>query len=1087
MVNKKVIHTVFENIVAQKPTNIAIETEGFKISYSQLNSYANQIAHILKSLDIEKGDVVAVFFNQVLVQILSLIGIFKKGGVYLPLDKKYKQNHWGELYTRIQPNALLISQEYFDIVKKYNAEYEFSIPKVIIVDISPEMELQYDVYVYTDGTYIKMESENVKEDGNLKLDIDGEDPNHIFFTSGSTGKPKAVLGNHKSLSHFIHWETKELQLAENDRIGQLTSLSFDASLRDIFLPLINGATICIPASKVKDDVNQLNEWLQKEEITIVHTVPTMLRLLLNADDDLLDNKTNFSSLRYLLLAGEKLYNRDITSWREKNGDHTCIINLYGATESTLVKSFHRVENPLVGKPSDGISVGKPISNTALIILNSENKLCTIHEKGSIYIKTPFLSSGYYKAQELTKEKFIQNPLSSEKDIIYKTGDYGTYDASRNITVLGREDGVLKINGIRCDINSIESTILELEKVAMVKCLVKESEDDNTSIICFYSSEEPLEETIRNHCFKYLPHYEIPSLMIHVASFPTNANGKVDTAYLNNKLKEVTDLTQDNTQPINDIEESVLRIWKEVLSKEQMGTENSFLSLGGNSIKQVLLRSKIYKEFGVQVTIENLFTHATISKQASLISSLLVSQSANTYNTIKPIAKNPDGYVVSNEQLRIWITSQSNEESIAHNMYYTYDIEGNFELSLFVNAIKAVIEKYEILRTSFLINDQGEVVQKVLDNIDVDNMLSHHIIEENKNEDEIKEYIKSFSNYAFDLEEAPLFRLQLLQTGNQKFTLSTVMHHIIGDYTSDKIIISEILKLYNGYKANETVTLNPLEIQYKDYAAWMVNRLENNEFIAEKKFWTTHLEGISKQEKWYIPIPTTNYEGEYFVKKVPQTLTKEIKDYCTETNQNLMGVFATALGILIHKINNQQDVVIGLPINLRNHPDLMNQVGLYLNVLPLKITINTHNNVQHILDATSRDQVKMMDHSFYPFDNIVEDFEQLNGLNLLDRIDVYMNFINHLDTSGNTLEDVTITPRKREARMSKFPICFYINNSDTELSIRIEYQTSQFNQKEISKIGERFMLCLEKIIKTSNTPVQSINLVEKTSIPVFSLG
>lgn len=1085
MVNKKVIHSVFENTVVQKPNNIAVEADNLKITYSKLNRQTNQIAHFLKSEGIEKGDIVAVFFNQVIVQILALIGIFKKGAIYLPLDKKYKQNHWGELFTKIRPKTLLVSEEYFEIVKEYNTIYEYSIPKIIVVKIGLETELQFSTHIHTKDGYITNEFVNVKEDTNLELPLEGEDPNHIFFTSGSTGKPKAVLGNHKSLSHFIHWETKELQITENDKIGQITSLSFDASLRDVFLPLINGASICIPSKEVKEDVNQLSRWLNEEEITILHTVPTMLRLLLKAERT--NDETSFSALRYLLLAGEKLYNRDIISWRKQNGDTTCIVNFYGATESTLIKSFYRVEDHLTERQSDSISVGKPISNTALIILNSENKLCNVNEKGSIYIKTPFLSSGYYKDEELTKTKFVQNPLSSERDIIYKTGDYGKYDTSRNVTVLGREDGVLKINGIRCDLNSIESTILELEEVSMVKCLVEENEDGGTSIICFYTSETPLEETIKKHCFRYLPNYEIPSLIVHMETFPTNANGKIDTVYLGNKLKEIVGNIEDYKEPINDIEEKVVRIWKEIFKKDQIGTKNNFLSLGGNSIKQVLLRSKIATEFNVQLTIEDLFTHATVAKQASLISLLMKSQSKNAYSTIKPIAKSEEGYTISNEQLRIWITSQSKEESIAHNMSYTYDIQGNFEVPLFIKAIETVIERYEILRTSFLINDEGNVVQKVSDLIEVDKMLAHLILDDNTSDDQLKKHIKSFNNYAFDLEKAPLFRLQLLQIESRKFVLSTLMHHIIGDYTSDQIIISEILKLYNAYKANESVELDQLEIQYKDYASWITRRLDNNEFASEKKFWTDHLARTNKQEKWYSPIATTDYEGEYFIKKIPQELTKQIKDYCSENNKNLMGVFATALGILIHKVNSQNEVIIGIPINLRNHPNLLNQVGLYLNMLPLKVKVDSQDSVQAILNKVSKDQIKMMDNSFYPFDNIVENFEKETNLNLLDRIDLYMNFINHRDSSDDGLKDITIIPRTREMKMSKFPICFYINNRETELSIRIEYQTCIFDQKEISKLGERFMMCLEKILKTPDISVQGISLVETTSIPVFSLG
>lgn len=1080
--NKKVIHTVFENTVAKYPANISVKTESRTLSYLKLNEIANKLAHTINSLNIEDKGIISVLFEERLYQLVSLLGIFKSGKVYLPLDSKYQEKHWKEMY-KLAPKVMLTSNLNHDKIKYFNKQLDYQIPFVINLSLDETNDLKITLFKLIKEEYLQEDIHIGEKYNNPDFDIDGNDSSYIFFTSGSTGTPKAVLGKHKSLSHFIHWESKELEVNENDRLGQIISYSFDASLKDVFISLINGATLCIPSEDIKQDTLKLTEWILKEKITLMHMVPTMFRLLTGVGIEKEGGIKEFPSLKYILLAGEKLYNKDILNWRKFHGKKTGIYNFYGTTESTILSTYHKIENQLEGKLSDVLCVGKPISNTRVLIVNSKNEICRVNEKGSVYIRTPFLSKGYYNNEKQTLEKFIQNPLSNEKEIVYDTGDYGMYNEERDIVILGRKDGMVKLNGVRIDVNSIEKVILEIEDVSMVKCMVFKEGSIDASLVCFYKSDYTKDEDIKNYCSKFLSLYEIPSMIFKLNEFPMTANGKVDGVDLYESISErIT--SREMIEPKTEVEKVLVKLWKEVLAIENLGINNNFLFLGGNSIKQILLRTRIKKEFGVAISIEEIFLNPTIHELGQLLEDRKKKHKVKVIESIPKLEENrEEGYIVSNEQMRIWVTSQSEKESIAHNMPHTYNIEGELNTELFKKALQQVVNRHEVLRTSFKLNKEGDVVQIINENIDVNLMFSYNRID-NSNTSFIDKSIADFSETLFNFEQAPLFKIMLLQLEETKFKLCTVMHHIIGDYTSDQILIKEIVDLYINFKDNKNIDLEPLKIQYKDYANWIKNRIQLNEFVKEKEFWSGCLKNLNKQSKWYNISEEQRFEGGYILRQLPKKIVVDVKELCLKHNYNLMGIMSAVLGVLVYKTTSQKNVVIGVPVNLRNHPDLLNQVGLYLNLLPLNVAIKEEDSVKDLVKETLQKQIKMIDNSFYPFDLIVDDFEQKHKENLINRIDVYVNYINHEDSNIN-IENLTVYPEVRKNKKSKFPICFYISNYEESISFRIEYQVNIFSETEIEKIANRFIKCLEEFTYSPDKKIGEIDVIDKETIPSFS--
>lgn len=1074
--NKKVIHTVFENIVASKPQHIAIETDSNLISYAHLNANANQIAHVLTNLSEGREDIVCSFFEDKLLQMYALLGTFKSGRIYLPLDEKYKANHWSVLYENILPKIVITTEDKIEKIQSYNSEFEYNIPTLVCISETEEKEVGIEVYNLVNGSYLKEDTIAIKNYDNPALTIHGDDTNYIFFTSGSTGKPKAVLGNQKSLSHFIHWEAKELQITENDRIGQLTSLSFDASLRDIFLPLIKGARICIPAEEVKKDIKKLKRWLKESKISVLHTIPTMMRLLMQDKNFKSIGGNHFTDLKYLLLAGEKLFNKDITGWRTLFGDNTCIINLYGTTETTLIKTFYRIPKELTGDATNGICVGKPISNSNILVLNENDKICDIGEEGEVYIQTPFLTNGYYKDEQLNRQKFVPNPIGNFNDVIYKTGDYGKYDKERNLIILGRKDGIIKLNGVRSDINSIERNILELDEIKMLKCIPHEVDGSIQALVCFYSSQEQITEVIKEHCIKFLSSYELLSLhFIHLKDFPTNSNGKVDIIELKEKVKQFFKKNETIELPINETEQQLVSIWKDVLDIDRVSVKDNIFLLGGNSIHLIQLATRIHSVFSVELSIFDLFSLPVLKDQANKI----LTSKKSSHQKI-PKVENQENYPLSSAQYRIWVVSQDDESSKAYNTAKSIEVYNYLDATILKKAALAVIERHEILRTVYKNNENGEIRQWILPMESVGFGLNYIDFRGVDNAiDGIESMIEENAAKVFNLATGPLLRLTLFQISDNHFELAYEMHHIICDGWSNGVFLRDLLTFYNAFKQGKEIELPALEIQYKDYACWDVAKFKDNSHDEGFNFWKEKLSG----ELPILNLPTRKnrpsvrtHNGRELKTYLSKELSKKIKHFCNEKETSLYIGLYTTFNILLHKYTAETDFIIGTPVAGRNHIDLENQIGVYVNTIPLRTTINPEETINELFERVKVNILNTYKHQEYPFDHMVAKLKIKSDISRSPVFDASFRLHNvGVEKSDEEITEKMVTNVSDQGfSQTKLDIDFSLEEIGDYIDFNVVYNTDIY-EKEII---EGFMLHFKELLGfVIENPEKTINEIE----------
>ncbi len=588
----------------QWPEKTVIEYGNRYVSYLELEESANQIANFFKDQSLEKENIL-ILLDRSPELVKSLLGILKCGGVFVPLDTKYPGNRIRVMAMEVQADWIITETKHLDKLSECLADKQMN---VLVLD--SEMSDPVDEYPNLKIFHLGKETSKDFSDSEMVANKHC----YIYFTSGSTGTPKGVWGRHRSLLHFIQWEIKEFNIDESFRVSQFTSPSFDASLRDIFVPLSVGATICIPKSdEIILNPFKLSQWIDQNQISLLHMTPSLFKSLMIAVDD----SNCFASLKYILMAGEKLRGNDIKKFIEFFSTRIQLVNLYGATETTLIKFFYRIKESDIHKTN--IPVGKPMDRTEAIILDHNLKRCRTESIGEVYIRTPFISSGYYNCREMTREVFIKNPFNDNpQDIIYKTGDLGMILPDGNIELVGRIDHQIKIRGMRVETGEIENKLLDYDEI-IEACVLAREEADGELYLCAYivANENISVVELRKSLANILPDYMIPTYFVKLDKMPLLTNGKIDFKSLPEPEQGVS-LKTPYMAPTNEIEEKLVTIWANVLGVDQVGINNSFFELGGHSLKAAALAGVINKEFNMEISLREIFKRLTIKSLAEYI-------------------------------------------------------------------------------------------------------------------------------------------------------------------------------------------------------------------------------------------------------------------------------------------------------------------------------------------------------------------------------------------------------------------------------------------------------------------------------------
>ena len=599
----------FAEIATTRGQAAAIEGVGESISYYRLAELSDYVAFALRGAGASVGTIVCIICQHPIDYIIATLAVMKAGCVTFPLDPALPQYRLEKMVVEARPKLVLSDGDHLGRLSDFMPAWLEARPLALaeLIRAAPSVT-QYGTALTRSTTALPV--------------IDPDAPCYVFFTSGSRGGPKAILGRTRSVAHFIDWEIRTFNITESDTIPMLTSYGFDAILRDIFTPLLAGGKICVTKSRdLVRDPTALSEWLRETAATLWHTTPSILRSLLS----LPLSGRDLPALSRVLVAGEPLLPSDVKRWQEGFGATAELINLYGPSETTMVKLFHRIT------AADGersrVPIGRPMEGCRAIVLDEAGAPAGVGVIGEIYLRTPYRSLGYLCRPELTMESFIPNPLSQDpQDIIYRTGDLGIMCEDGSMAYAGRRDRQVKIRGVRVELAEVEDVLHRHELVLDVAVVDNDDGQGNVELSAYVVLGQEISfEELRRYAAEFLPEPMVPTLYLSLQRIPRTITGKLDRASLPQIQLAYQRKKAPFTFPDTPVEQAVSNIWCELLDIGRIDVHDSFFTVGGHSLLAMQVLSRIESAFDVQISLHDFLTMPTIANLANILEHTLLAK------------------------------------------------------------------------------------------------------------------------------------------------------------------------------------------------------------------------------------------------------------------------------------------------------------------------------------------------------------------------------------------------------------------------------------------------------------------------------
>jgi amino acid adenylation domain-containing protein len=1030
--------------------HIAIAYGDRYLTYSELDKQSDYIANWMINKGIKCQTYIGLWVDNRMALITTMIGVLKAGCVFTPLDIDQPESKL-EMMCRSVNVKYVISD---------NAAVSQMWEKGFIETHGPEFILWEELFVPTADSDEKPLW--YKDTNRPAIQYRGEDQIYIYFTSGTTGTPRAMVGNNRSLLHFIDWEIETLGIKQDYRVSQLTTPGFDAFLRDVLVPLCSGGIICIPKSKdILLDPGALIDWVRKSGIHLIHCVPSVFRLFnsyrLTADD--------FIELKFILLSGEPIAIPDLVPWYDTFDERIQLVNLWGTSETTLAKTCYFIKKADIHR--ERIPVGLPIKGARTVILDKGMNICPPLVIGEIYIITPFSTYGYCNDPGLNNEKFLPNPFgTSHKYRMHKTGDLGRLLPDGNLDVLGRIDRQIKVRGIRVELEEIESLLMRHARIKDAVVIKKETDNPNELFYAYVvdspgpESENEAKVELLGELEVYLagklPAYMLPASIIKIERVPRTSRGKVDYDSLPDPLAHKK---PGYVAPRDTVEIKLSEIWSEILGIKKPGITSQFFKLGGNSLNIMSLISKIHKEFDVRIPLGDIFNHPTIQKQAEIIK-------RSTKEKFNPIdaSEEKEYYPLSSSQKRMYVVQQLETESKSYNIPTIMVIEGEMDSRRLDRTFRELIKRHDSLRTSF-ITVEDEPVQKIHPEVTFN--VDFYETEYEESQKIVENFIRPF-----DLTRASLLRAGVIKTDENRYILMVDMYHIISDAVSYEVLVKEFKIFYNGLEPS------PLRLQYKDFSGWQDKLFTGGEIKKQEEYWLNRFSGdipvLDLPTDYPRPAVRNNSAGDLIRFTLDKKLNDSLNRMVNEEETTLYMFLSAVFNILLSKYSKQEDIVVGTPITGRSHADLQDIIGVFLNMLAIRNRPTGNKSFREFLMEVKENALNAFKYSDFPFEELVFKLGVQGDPGRNPLFDAEFA-VHSLNISQGSIKGLRVRPYRNENKFAKFDLHFLAVGANNYTTLTIRYSTELYKSSTIEMMKQDYLKILEQVLENPGIRLKDISI------------
>ena len=1015
------LHVLFEKQVALYPERVALVFGSTEWTYQELNEKANQLSWGLREKGLKSGQIAAVLIDRSIEMIVSILAIIKTGAAYLPVDLNYPVERINYMISDSGANILLTRPALIKELTNFEGE---------IVDVE-------------DNSSYKDMTENVP------LNNKSSDTACVIYTSGSSGKPKGNLTQHFNISRVV-LNTNYIKILPEDRVLQLSSYAFDGATFDIYGALLNGATLVMINQDILLDLNELTSLIEKQRISTFFVTTALFNTLVDYKVESLSN------VRRILFGGEKVSKIHVKKAFDKL-KNTQLIHVYGPTETTVFATASLINEAQI--KIDTIPIGRPISQTKAYVLNDQNQIQPIGVPGELCLSGDGLARAYLNKPELTAEKFVKNPFVNGERM-YRTGDLVRWLPDGQIDYISRMDDQVKIRGFRIELGEISNQLLEYSSIKEA-VVIDYKDEQGHAYLCAYivSDQEWAVPELRAHLVQTLPDYMIPTYFIALDKIPLNTNGKTDRKAL--PEPSGTTVATEYVSPKNEVEETLVKLWQEILGVTQIGVKDNFFEMGGHSLRATLLVSRIHKEFNVEFPLREVFQHPTIEQMSHWITGA----EKQKYTAIQSV-ENRDFYPLSFAQKRMYITNQVGETGTSYNMPSILELKGKLDISKVETAYQTLINRHEALRTSFEMVE-GELVQRVHPEMKL--LFECVEVAEKGVKDKVETFIRPFH-----LAKAPLIRVSVLKIAEEHHILCSDMHHIISDGITINVLMKEFIQLYKG-----NIELPSISIQYKDYTVWQQNWAQSVDFARQGQYWLEQFEG----ELPVLELPTDysrpsvkKFKGDHYEFTLNKQVTKRLKKLSDKRGTTIYMTLLAAYNILLSRYTGQEDIIVGAPVAGRPHSDLESVVGMFVNTLALRNMSHGEQTFLNFLQDVKENVLKAQENADYPLEELIENLGLQRDLSRNPLFDT-MFTLQNIETEVWDLPGLNVHPFNFNNHISKFDLTLIASETENSIHFIFEYSTNLFKQETIKRLATHFE---QLIIDILNQPEKQLCELEMLS-------
>ncbi len=1041
------IHHLIEQQVERTPDAIAVVFEDRHLTYQELNQRANQLAHYLKERGVGTEVLVGICLDRSLNLIVALLAILKAGGAYIPLDPNYPPERLELMLSDSKASVLLTTS-----------------------NLQPQSSDRQIQLIYLDTHWTEIATHN---DSNPNNPVQPEQLAYTIYTSGSTGTPKGVMVTHCSLVNaYWAWESAYKLRTRTRSHLQMANFSFDVFTGDLVRALCSGSKLVLCPREFLLSPPQLYQLMREQAVDCAEFVPAVIR---NLVEYLEKTAQHLDFMQILVVGSDSWYVQEYLSFQRFCGPQTRLINSYGVSEATIDSSYFEI-TAANNLPADAlVPIGKPFDNTQLYVLDAHMQAVPVGVPGELHVGGSGLARGYCNRPELTQERFVTNPFSSDPQAkLYKTGDLVRFLPDGNLELLGRIDNQVKLRGFRIELGEIESLLSQHPSVAQAAAIVREDVAGDKRLVAYLVGTE-LEASandLRQFLKERLPEYMVPAAFVFLDALPLTPNGKVDRRAL-----PAPDLAQQLEKsfvaPRTPIEQTLAGIWAEVLGVEQVGIYDSFFELGGHSLLATQLVSRVRAAFQVELPLRKLFEATTVATLAECIQALQ-HDTDTPQRSAPPLRPMPrDGQLpLSFAQQRLWFLDRLEPNSPFYNISSAVRLQGNLNLTALEHSLNEIVRRHEALRTSFISQD-GQAIQIVrptlawkLAVVDLQDL------SERERSLETQRLAIAEAQRPFDLENDPLVRATLLVVGETERVLLLTMHHIVSDGWSMGVFVREIVTLYAAFQQGRLSPLPELSIQYADFAVWQRQWLQGEVLEAQIDYWQQQLANIPSVLELPADRPrpaVQSFSGAQQVCTLPVELTKALDALGRQEGATSFMVLLAAFDLLLYRYTEQTDILVGSPIANRHHGELEDAIGFFVNTLVLRTDLSGNPNFRELLGRVKEMTLAAYDHQDLPFELLVEALQPERNLSHTPLFQVAF-VLQNAPMPKIELSELTLSPFAVDNRTSKFDLTLTIEEAEEGYVGLWEYNTDLFNAVTIALMAGHYQTLLESIVAKPERPI-----------------